>query len=590
MTRRPRPARGRTRLKVADIDAARALSAWLARRRPIFARIALRGTWLDKDDVARLRRLSLPGLDEIAALLEITRRARSGRYDVVVVDTAPTGHTLRMLQMPDVLRAIARVFDHMQAKHRVMAEALRGEWEPDEADDLIEELDRDGRELTQLLRDPSRARMSWVTLPEELAVAETLDALGTLSDAGIPVTRLIVNRVTPPPLSACRWCQARRVVEGKALAPLRRAHPRLPATAVAARSVEPRGARALTAVARDIGQPPELPSATGRLARVEAVGVVHTGATRARDPLRAIDVPGVQLLMFGGKGGVGKTTCAAAAALAIADRHRQRRVLLLSTDPAHSLHDVFAQRMSAPNLCVRELDATQTFEQVRVRYGEAIDAMFDRFSRESSFDATHDRRVMRDLIDLAPPGIDEIAAVLEVTDALTDAPGDLLVVDTAPTGHALRLLQMPAIVQDWTKAVMSILLKYQPVVGLGDLGSTLLRLSQGTRRLRQLLADSRRTRFVAVTRAAALPREETVRMIGELRTLGIVVPVTIVNAAGAGTCAHCARMIRAERAELERLDRGLRGTATRVVVSPGEMPPPRGVSALQAWVHRWTAL
>jgi hypothetical protein len=137
---------------------------------------------------------------------------------------------------------------------------------------------------------------------------------------------------------------------------------------------------------------------------------------------------------------------------------------------------------------------------------------------------------------------------------------------------------------------MSILLKYQPAVGLGDLGAMLLRLSQGTGRLRHLLADSRRTRFVAVTRAAALPREETLRLIGELRTLGIAVPAAIVNAAGAGTCAHCARMIHGERTELERLKRGLRATATRLVVSPGVMPPPRGVSALQAWVQRWSAL
>jgi len=108
-----------------EIDAARALERWLADRRDTLERIALRGTWLDEDDVARLLRLSLPGIDELAALLEIARYARSGRYDLIVVDTAPTGHTLRMLAMPGTLRSVAQVFDHMQAKHRVLVEALR---------------------------------------------------------------------------------------------------------------------------------------------------------------------------------------------------------------------------------------------------------------------------------------------------------------------------------------------------------------------------------------------------------------------------------------------------------------------------------
>ena len=89
--------------------------------------IALRGTWLDQEDVARLLRLSLPGIDELAALLEIARAGRSRRFDLIVVDTAPTGHTLRMLAMPETLGGLARVFHRMQAKHRVLVEALKGQ-------------------------------------------------------------------------------------------------------------------------------------------------------------------------------------------------------------------------------------------------------------------------------------------------------------------------------------------------------------------------------------------------------------------------------------------------------------------------------
>jgi arsenite-transporting ATPase len=594
--------RGAPGLRAVDIDAPHALSRWFAGRRPVLARIALRGTWLDEEDVSRLLRLTLPGIDEIAALFEISRHARSGRYDAVIVDTAPTGHTLRMLAMPEMLRAVARVFDHMQAKHRVMVDAIRGSWQPDAADVLIEELDREGRELAALLRDTAQVRLSWVTLPEPMAVAETVDALASLEAAGIPVTHVIVNRITPPRPSSCRWCTARRSFERRALTALRCGYPRLLTAIVADRPEEPRGARALVQIAREIEQQRPLPEGGRTAARVRGDGL-PSARTRSRSPLDAIDLAGLQLLMFGGKGGVGKTTCAAAAALALARRNRNRRVLLLSTDPAHSLGDALGEQLSdhargltggPRNLSVRELDATRRFEEVRSRYGAAIDAMFDRLSRGSRFDAAHDRRVMRDLIDLAPPGIDELAAIIDVANTLTGKPhgaSELVVMDTAPSGHALRLLQMPALVHDWAKALMSIVLKYQPVLGVGDLGPIVLQLAQGTRTLRELLADAARTRFVAVTRPAALPRAETLRLLSRLRTLKVAVPAVVVNAAGAGTCARCRKAERVQRREIAELQRGLqRRRGIRVIVAPSEMPPPHGVAGLETWLRSWTAL
>ncbi len=145
---------------------------------------------------------------------------------------------------------------------------------------------------------------------------------------------------------------------------------------------------------------------------------------------------------------------------------------------------------------------------VRERYASSVDDWFDRLTsgRHSGVhvDASHDRAVLHGLIDLAPPGIDELAAVIEVVDMVESSPNSLVVMDTAPTGHALRLLEMPALVHDWTKVLMSILLKYQAVASLEEFGPVLLRLSQGLGRLRRLLADADRTSFVAVTRGAEL--------------------------------------------------------------------------------------
>jgi arsenite-transporting ATPase len=207
---------------------------------------------------------------------------------------------------------------------------------------------------------------------------------------------------------------------------------------------------------------------------------------------------------------------------------------------------------------------------------------------------------MHDLIDLAPPGIDELAAVIDVTGALAgsaregiEADFDIVVMDTAPSGHALRLLEMPGLVQDWARALMSILLKYQPVAGIGELGAVLLKLSRGLGGLRALLADPERTSFVAVTRAAALPREETLRLMDRLAGLHVHVPAILINAVGRGTCARCRRAAAAGEREVASLREAVRSSgrgSPRIAVTPAAIPPPHGPAALRRWQRTWTQL
>jgi arsenite/tail-anchored protein-transporting ATPase len=614
------PVAGRRALYAAEVDASRALDRWLARRRSVLERVALRGTWFDEEDITRLLRLSLPGIDEIAALLELARLGQSGRYDLIVVDTAPTGHTLRMLEMPDTLSAVAGLFDRMQAKHRVMVQALRGSWKPESDDLVIEAMANDARGLAALLRDRARVEMTWVSLAEPMAVEETVDAWEALASLGVPLTDVIVNRLTPPPPERCVWCGARRAFEAVAIAELRRrlrAGPAFPVVrTLLSRDAEPTGVRALASIGSELAAEftagtflRKVPAVKGRRPQLSAAisavialdGVQVTAGSRPK-PVKKVPaviprkVPAPVLVMFGGKGGVGKTTCAAAAGIVAATERPERRVLLISTDPAHSLADALGVRLDdtprrlprAPrNLLARELDAAAGFARVRDRYRTAIDALFDRFSRNSALDAGQDRRVMRDLIDLAPPGIDELAAVIEVIDALDSGSTDLVILDTAPSGHALRLLEMPAMVQEWVRALMAILLKYQPVVGVGELGAILVNLSRGLGRLRAVLTDAQKTHFVIVTRAAALPRAESVRLLKRLTRLRIHVPTIIVNAVGAGTCSRCRIYRRREALEMARLHKDLGSASQRpdVVEAPGWMPPPQGREALARWWH-----
>jgi arsenite-transporting ATPase len=293
-------------------------------------------------------------------------------------------------------------------------------------------------------------------------------------------------------------------------------------------------------------------------------------------------------LLFGGKGGVGKSTCAAAVSLQLA---ATRRVLLISTDPAHSLADVFGQRFDntpravrgVPHLHVREIDAAAEMDAMRRRYLDAVDEAFARITRGAASAAA----AFRDLIDLAPPGIDEVIAVAEVAEALAGGKGDydVVVTDTAPTGHALRLLHTPAVLREWTQALMAILLKYREVVGAGSLAALLVQLSKRLRALQELLADPARTRMFVVTRPAALPVGESRDLIAALDRLGIAVGGIIVNAAGRGTCSRCRTMARAQEAEIRRLP-----AKHAIIEAPAEVPPPHGSAALRAWSTSWRQL
>jgi len=604
---RPLPTR-RGSLHAAELDADTALGRFIRARRRELARILSRGTYLDDDDIERLLRLALPGVDELIGLLELTRLAQARPYEEIVVDTAPTGHTLRLLGMPATLVRIAEVLDDMQAKHRFLSESLGGRYRPDAADALVEEVAADGRRLGELLRDPARCAFSWILLPETLALEETKDALAALRADGLEVGDVIVNRVTPRSRTRCAVCDVRVRAEEAVIDATRRAIPHHRLRRLPALAREPRGVRALRPLGRMLTDGVDVPArpASCRRARVER-GLVPRRDVSPPVALDDLIPPTVRLVLLAGKGGVGKTTCAAALAVALGGRAPARRVLVLSTDPAHSLGDVLEMpvdddvrqvRAGSRAFSAREVDAGRLLTARRAAYLDAVQEVFDALRGGSSFDPAFDRVVVEDLIDLAPPGIDELFGMLAVIEALgANGPFDTVVVDTAPTGHALRLLQMPDAALEWVHAFMTILLKYRKIIGLGDFGADLLGLSRDLRRLQALLHDRERTRAFAVTRAAELPRLETGRLVKELTRLGIPPAGVIVNALSmAGSkplCQRCQAAADVEQRVVRTLAIDLRATRHRpptIIGAPALTPPPRGVAALARWQRRWTTV
>jgi arsenite-transporting ATPase len=600
--RRPAPT-----LEAVELDAPRAFARWLAAHRQALGDIIEHGTWLDRDDVDALLGLSIPGIDELIGLIEIGRLAESRTYSLIIVDTAPTGHTLRLLAAPATVAAVATVFDEMQREHRVIREQLARVGRPEAADRLIGMLADQARHTAAWLRDPRRSAFHWVLLPEELSVAESEDGLAALDRAGVPVTEVIINRVTPDG-AACPICDRRRADERRAIAQVLRRlgrTRRVRVIFIPAQLREPRGIAALAPIGTQLTAPHtrrpadlKVRTTTARAAAYSLPKGERTIAIESMDALR-----GARLLLFGGKGGVGKTTCAAAAALRLARANRARRVLLLSTDPAHSLGDVFGVTVgdrarsipgAARNLRVRELDAAAALAARRADLEAALHEIVAAFGVDSEASAG---RGVSELMDLAPPGVDELLGVLSLSaSAARESLGsnddsDLIVLDTAPTGHALRLLEMPAAAREWVRVLMRVLLKYRALVRPGQLGAELLELSKSIGRLQELLHDPAATRFIVVTRAAEVPRLETDRLIARLRRLHLAAPAIVVNALtlAPGTCARCRATAAAERAELAVIRRRCRraGRECVIILTPLAAPAPRGVAALDRWASTW---
>jgi arsenite-transporting ATPase len=244
-----------------------------------------------------------------------------------------------------------------------------------------------------------------------------------------------------------------------------------------------------------------------------------------------------QIVIFGGKGGVGKTTAAAAFALALAREDRKRRVLIFSTDPAHSLSDSFAEEIGREkkgvggneNLDAMEIDPGQWFEDLKQRYRTWTDELFASLTGASRMEIKFDREAMRELVELTPPGIDEIAALGAISDLLDEQRYDSIILDTAPTGHLIRFLELPQVALSWIRTFMKLLLKYQNVVKATQVAEELVALSKSIKGVLALLTDAERCEFVGVAIPERMSLEETVDLAQALEKLQVPMEKILIN-------------------------------------------------------------
>lgn len=245
--------------------------------------------------------------------------------------------------------------------------------------------------------------------------------------------------------------------------------------------------------------------------------------------------PSLKLILFGGKGGVGKTTCSSCVGIYLSEKNKN--TLLISTDPAHSLSDSLGleigdqirQISGAARLSGLEINAEKAFSQFKLQYGDEIKRILDTSTYLSEED-------IDEVFSLTIPGIDEVMGFKTIVDLIEEAKFDKYVVDTAPTGHALRLLTLPGLLDDWIKVMAKMRWKYRYIkkTFAGEytpdkVDDFLLNLKKTVKKIEGLLRDEKRCEFIVVVIPEDMAIKETERLVKSLTQYRIKVRHLIIN-------------------------------------------------------------
>lgn len=250
-----------------------------------------------------------------------------------------------------------------------------------------------------------------------------------------------------------------------------------------------------------------------------------------------LEHPQMKYLFFGGKGGVGKTVMAGAAALWIAQQGK--RTLLASTNPVHSLsslldQDVFGKPtpvQGVPNLEAYEIDTKDTIEKSKVELTQKIEWFLKYADIKTKADEFVESATMN-------PAFEESAMFENMIDLMFDDKYDAYVFDTAPTANARRLLGMSSVYGMWVNKMMQSreeakslkeLLSYSKKKEKDPLMEYLISFRERMEHAKELLTDEEKTSFFFITLPEALPIAVVKRFIGWFQDFGIPVGGVVVN-------------------------------------------------------------
>lgn len=465
--------------------------------------------------------------DEFAGLLSGDARA----FEHVVFDTAPTGHTLRLLSLPkawtgflaDNDRGASCLGPHSGLK---MQEAR----------------------FTQALRtlsDATQTTVVLVTRPDVGAMTEAARTSQELQDLGLQHQRLAINGVFYASMPGDAVATAFETLGAQALAAMPAALQALPQDRIPLRSFDTVGLPALRDLLRD-DDPVGLTAAT---APPQARGAPARHTTHTLAALTdALAAAGRGLIMVMGKGGVGKTTVAAAIAAGLVQRGHS--VHLSTTDPADHLQ--VTVNGSLPRLKVDRIDPKAETEKYIAKVMAA---------KSPGLDAA-DVALLHE--DLQSPCTEEVAVFHAFSRIVSEARSAFVVLDTAPTGHSLLLM-------DATGAYHRQMLREYGDANPGRLVTPLMRLQ-----------DPGHTRILLVTLPEVTPVSQAAALQEDLRRAKIEPYAWVLNKSMAAAGTQDPLLAARLAGEEKQMDRIAHGLSAHTYVLPWWTTRPVGMAALCA--------
>jgi arsenite-transporting ATPase len=467
----------------------------------------------------------IAAFDEFTALL--TDHNMIDGYDHVVFDTAPTGHTIRLLKLPGAWSGFL--------------EAGKGDASCLGPLAGLEKQRTRYAAAVELLSDGAITRLILIARPSRSALAEVTRTSRELAAIGIRNQHLAINGLLPADAGGDPLAVALAERDQAALAAMNADVARLPRETFPLRSENLVGIMALrrfAANAPDRAVEAVANTERARLERLPGLGALVDEIAR----------PGKGLLMFMGKGGVGKTTMAAAVATELAARGHE--VLLTTTDPAAHLIETLGG--AVPGLTVSRIDPAQETARYRDHVIETTGKNLD----------VQARAMLEE--DLRSPCTEEIAVFQAFSRVIRESSRHFVVMDTAPTGHTLLLL-------DATGSYHRDIVRHAAPNSQACVVTPMMRLQ-----------DAEQTKILIVTLPETTPVLEAARLQDDLRRAGIGPWGWIVNASlAAAKTAHPLLKLRAE-AECAQVAKVRDELAARFAVVPMQAEEPVGRDHLTA--------
>jgi arsenite-transporting ATPase len=517
----PVPVPGVPGLWVLNIDPDNAAQSYRAR---VLAQMDPTSTEAERSQVQE--QLSGACTTEIAAFDEFANllSGDAAAYDHVVFDTAPTGHTLRLLSLP-------------KAWTGFLADNDRGASCLGPHSGLKMQEARFAQAL-QTLSDPAQTTVVLVTRPDAGAIAEAARTSLELQDLGLHNQRLAINGVFHASVAGDAVATAFEALGAQALAAMPAHLQALPQDQIALRAFDTVGLSALRALLSNKEPVAQVQPAP------EHAGIHPTHALSALTD--ALAAPGRGLIMVMGKGGVGKTTIAAAIATGLVQRGHS--VHLSTTDPADHLQVTVDG--SLPGLRVDRIDPKAETEKyiakVMAAKSPGLDAEGIALLRE----------------DLQSPCTEEVAVFHAFSRIVSEARSAFVVLDTAPTGHSLLLM-------DATGAYHRQMLREYGDANPGRLVTPLMRLQ-----------DPQHTKIVLVTLPEITPVSQAAALQDDLRRAKIEPYAWVINKSMAAAGTRDPLLAARLAGEVKQMDRIAHGLSQHSYVVPWMAERPVGLAAL----------